>query len=272
MWHKDGWVCISLFINSHCQQCPTESSLCHGLDTPTPCCPSPCWASSEIPLCAGEGGDAPARDTGTAPSTQPWADSPPPAGLPSCCSCCCCCCCWSPSDTLSELSQAWIIGSWNQPKHEPADEGWCLSLNCPLTVKKSICGGALLTSRQEHWPMEPLTVLREHQFLSQTGFMRLFLPQTAPEAAQRQTGNSRWGRAQHYILACHKLKKKTRTTNPCKKPLTSLYLGTFFFLDIHIPDIFREYREALICAYGITSTLMSVIYLLCGEISYTEHV
>lgn len=90
----------------------------------------------------------------------PWTDSTPAAWLPSCCYCCC----WSASDILSELNQAWIIGSWNQPKHEPADEGSCFSLNCPLTVKKSICGGALLTTRQEHWPVESLTVLREHQF------------------------------------------------------------------------------------------------------------
>lgn len=68
--------------------------------------------------------------------------------LPGCCSCCW----WSASDILSKLSQAWIIGSWNQLKHEPADEGSCCSLNCSLTVKKSICGGGLLPSRRERWP------------------------------------------------------------------------------------------------------------------------
>lgn len=113
-------------------------------------------------------------------------------------------------------SQASITGSWNQLKHEPAGEGSCFSLNCPLTVKKSICGGALLPSRQEHWPLEPLTVLRENQFLSQSGFVRLFLPQTTPEAAQRQTGDLWWGCAQCYISACHKLKK---TKNQNNQPL-----------------------------------------------------
>lgn len=99
------------------------------------CCPNLCWASSEIPVCGGEGGDVSDGDTGEGPqdAATPWTDSAAPAWLPSCCYCCC----WTASDTLSELSQAWIIGNWNQLKHEPA-EGSCCSLNCPLTLKKRI--------------------------------------------------------------------------------------------------------------------------------------
>lgn len=155
MWNKDGWVCISLFSSSHCQRSPIKSSL----RVPHPMLSQPLlgifWNPGRWCFWRGSGRRPPAHSHGV-----DWQHSS--SRLPSCWYCCC----WSASDRLSELSQAWIIGSWNQLKHEPAEEGSCFSLNCPLTVKKSICGGALLPSRQEHWPVEPLTVLREHQFLS----------------------------------------------------------------------------------------------------------
>lgn len=159
------------------------------LELPVSCCPNPCWASSEI---LGVMFLTGIREK--APSTRPWTDSTPPAGVPSCCYCCC----RSASDRLSELSQAWIIGSWNQLKHEPAEEGSCFSLNCPLTEEKhswwstaAIQTGAL-ASRATH-SFETASVFVSNWFCEAL---------LAPEYLRGST-KAGWGLAGRMCLALH---------------------------------------------------------------------
>lgn len=131
-----------------------------------------------ISPCGGEEGDVSDDNVGEGSSHTAGllTDSAHPARLPGCCYCCC----WTASDILSELSQAWIIGSWNQLKHEPADEGSCYLLNCWLTVKKSVCGGVLLPSRWERWPTEQLAVI----FISKCFCAGLHAPDRAQGSAK----------------------------------------------------------------------------------------
>lgn len=153
---------LLLYINAY--GIPLRESFAMALRSSHLCPPNLCWASSKTSLCGGEDSDVSYRKVREGPchAAMLSTDSTRPTWLPGCCYCCW----WSTSDILSELSQAWIIGSWNQLKYEPADEGSCCSLNCSLTVKKSICGRVLLPSRRERWPAEQLAVSREHQFSS----------------------------------------------------------------------------------------------------------